>query len=62
VEGLLEVVAEELVQLDQLLLTLLQPAGEALVQLGTERLRERVVSGITDQQVAEAEAILACEL
>ena len=60
--GLLEVVAEDLVQLDQLLSALLQPAGEALVQLRPGRLRERVVGGVTDQQVAEAEAVLACEL
>ena len=55
-------VAEDLVQLDQLLSALLQPAGEALVQLRPGRLRERVVGGVTDQQVAEAEAVLACEL
>ena len=32
--GLLEVVAEDLVQLDQLVSALLQPGGEALVQVG----------------------------
>ena len=36
--GLLEVVAEDLVQLDQLAPALLQPAGEALVQLRPGRL------------------------
>ena len=57
--GLLEVVAEDLVQLDQLLSALLEPVGEALVQLRPGRLRERVVGGVADQQVAEAEAVLA---
>ena len=60
--GLLEVVAEDLVQLDQLVSALLQPGGEALVQLGPGRFRERVVGGVADQQVAEAEAVLAREL
>ena len=59
---LFEVVAEDLVQLDQLLSALLQPAGEALVQLRPGGFRERVVGGVADQQVAEAEAVLACEL
>ena len=34
---------------------LLEPVGEALVQLGARRLRERVVGGVADQEVAEAE-------
>ena len=60
--GLLEVVAEDLVQLDEVGAALLEPAGEALVQLGADRLRQRVVGGVADQQVAEAEAVLAREL
>ena len=60
--GLLEVVAEDLVQLDQLLCALLQPGGEALVQLRPGGFGEGVVGGVADQQVAEAEAVLACEL
>ena len=60
--GLLEVVAEDLVQLDQLGAVLLEPVGEALVQLGPGRLRQRVVGGVADQQVAEAEAVLARKL
>ena len=60
--GLLEVVAEDLVQLDELGAVLLEPGGEALVQLGADRLRQRVVGGVADQQVAEAEAVLAREL
>ena len=38
---------------------LLQPGGEALVQLGPHRLRQRVVGRVPDEQVTEAEAILA---
>ena len=41
---------------------LLEPGGEALVQLGAGRLGEGVVGGVADQQVAEAEAVLAGEL
>ena len=53
--GLLEVVAEDLVQLDQLGAVLLQPGCEALVEVGAGRFRQRVVGGVADQQVAEAE-------
>ena len=60
--GLLEVVAEDLVELDQVGAALLEPVGEALVQLGARRLRQRVVGGVADQQVAEAEGVLAREL
>ena len=60
--GLLEVVAEDLVQLDELGPVLLQPGCEALVELGAGRFRQRVVGGVADQQVAEAEAVLAGEL
>ena len=41
---------------------LLEPVGEALVQLGAGRLRERVVGGVADQQVTEAERVLAGQL
>src|SRR6266540_4291144 len=51
--GLLEVVAEDLVQLDQLgPPVLLQPGGEALVELGADRLRQRAVSGSRPRQRA----------
>ena len=60
--GLLEVVAEDLVELDQVGGALLQPVGEALVEVGTDCLRQRVVSGVADQQVAEAEGVVAWEL
>ena len=41
---------------------LVQPVGEALVEVGADRLRQRLVGGVADQQVAEAEAVLAGEL
>ena len=59
---LLEVVAEDLVELDEITAVLLEPGREARVQLGADRLRECVVGGVADQDVAEAEAVLACEL
>ena len=40
---------------------LVEPGGEALVQLGAARLRERVVGRVADQQMAEAERVLARE-
>ena len=52
-------VAEDLVELDEVGAVRLEPGGEALVQLGPGRLRQRVVGGVADQQVAEAEAVLA---
>ena len=58
---LLEVVAEDLVQLDQALAVLLEPGGEAPVEVGAGRLGEGVVGGVADQQVAEAEGVLARE-
>ena len=60
--GLLEVVAEDLVQLDELGAVLLEPGREALVEVCAGRLRQRVVGGVADQEVAEAEAVLAREL
>ena len=59
---LLEVVAEHLVQLDEIGSVLLEPVGETLVQLGSGGLRQRVVGCVSDQQVAEAERILAGKL
>ena len=57
--GPLEVVAEELVELDKAGAVLLQPVGEPLMELRPHRLRQRIVGGVADQQVAEAERILA---
>ena len=36
-----------------------EPVGEALVQLGAGRLRQGLVRGVADQQVAEAERVVA---
>lgn len=60
--GLFEVVAEDLVQFDELLAALLEPGAEALVQVSAGRLPQGVVGRVADQEVAEAEAVLASEL
>ena len=57
--SLLEVIADELVHLAELASFLVEPGGEVLVQLRSGRLRKRVVGGIPDQDVMEAEAVLA---
>ena len=54
-DGLLQVVADELV----LAGLALEPAGEALVELGPVRLGDGPVGRLLDQQVAEAELVLA---
>ena len=41
---------------------LVEPVGEAGVQVGADRLGEGVVGGVADQQVAEAVAVVAREL
>ena len=56
---LLEVPAGDLVELGQVAgAVLLEPAREPLVQLGAGRLRQAVVGGVADQQVAEAERVV----
>ena len=60
--GLLEVVADDLVALDEGVAVLVEPGGEARVQVGADRLGEGVVGGVADQQVAEAVAVVAREL
>src|SRR5207253_7427055 len=55
--GLLEVVPDELV--DRLGADALEPVGEALVQIRARPLGHRLVGGLADQQVREAEALLA---
>jgi len=59
---LLEVVPHDLVQLDELAPALLQPGCEAFVEFRARRLRQPVVGRISDQEVAEAEAVLTGEL
>ena len=55
-------VADDLVQLNEVGSALLDPDGEALVQLRSGRFRQRVVGCVANQQVAEAKGILAREL
>ena len=54
---LLQVEAEDLVQPDDVGTFLVEPGGEALVQLGSSRLGQRVVRHFSDHQVAEAEGV-----
>jgi hypothetical protein len=59
-EGLFEVIAEDLFNLDRALGTLVfDPEGEALVQLGTNPLRKPSVGGVTDEEMAKAVGLLA---
>ncbi|HAL25702.1 MAG TPA: hypothetical protein DCP25_03050 [Chloroflexi bacterium] len=58
-KGLLEVVAHDLVALDQIGAPLVQPAGEALVQRCARRLRQPVVGGVPDQQVTKPVRVVA---
>ena len=59
--GDLEVEAEELVQLDEIGPVLLEPGREALVEACPGGFRQRVVGRVADEDVAEAEAVLARE-
>src|SRR5262249_25468444 len=59
---LLEVVPDDLVALDEGGAVLVEPVCQARVQIGTDRLGQRVVGGIPDQQVTEAIAVVADEL
>ena len=56
---LLEVVAEHLVELDQVLPVRLEPIGEAIMELCARLLRQGVVGGVADQQVPEPEGVVA---
>ena len=58
--GLLEVVADDLVALDEVVRPI-EPVGEALVQLGAGRLGQRLVCRVANQQVPEAEAFVLGE-
>ncbi len=60
IEGrLLEVIAEDLLELDEALAVLLKPRREAPVEIGARRLRESLVGGISDQEMAEAIGVVA---
>ena len=60
--GLLEMEAEDLVELDEVASALLEPVREALVELGPNRFRQPVIRGIADEQVAEAKGVVAGQL
>ena len=60
--SLLEVVAEDLVELDELSATLREPLREAPVELGTRRLRKRLVSGVPNQEMPEPEPVVPRQL
>jgi hypothetical protein len=55
------VVTEDLVQLDEALAVLLQPRGEALVEIGARGFREGVVGCVADEQVTKAVRVVARE-
>ena len=57
-EGPLEVVADEFVELSQIRSGLIETVGEALVQLSSESLRCRAVDRLLDDEVAKAECVL----
>jgi hypothetical protein len=53
---------EDRLDLDHpLLVAVLEPVGEPLVQVGAVVLRDRLVGGVADHDVAEGEARLALE-
>ena len=58
---LLEVVADDLVQVGAFANARLDPAGELLVQRRTDLFRHRLVRRVADQDVAEPETVLADE-
>ena len=60
--SLLEVVAQELVELDELSAALREPLREAPVKIRAGRLRERLVRGVPDQEMPEPEPVVAGEL
>ena len=55
-------ISEQLVELDELLPVLLEPAGEALVQIGPDALRQRVVGRVSEQEMVKAERFLTRKL
>ena len=52
----LEVVAEDLVEFDQIRTVLFEPNREAFVQLGADGFGQCVVGSVADQEMAEAKA------
>jgi hypothetical protein len=60
--GLFEVMAEDLVQLDEVRRPFFEPRGKAFVQVGPGRFGESVVGGVADQEMVEAVGLLPGEL
>src|SRR5439155_4738932 len=60
--GLLVVIADELVALDEAGALLREPGGEAFVEVGARPLREALVRGVADQDVPKARGLLAGKL
>ena len=60
--GLLEVVAEDLIELDQVSSMSFEPTRKALMQLRARRFPEPFIGGIANQQVAKAEAVVTDDL
>src|SRR5690348_11555157 len=58
---LFEVVADDLVELDQLVPVPIEPARKLRVELCASLLRQRVVGGVTDEQMPKAERMVAGE-
>src|SRR5207253_8531608 len=61
VEGLLEVVTDDLVELHEVGRMPLEPIGKAFVQFGPCRLRQRLIGGIPDKEVAETKRVITGE-
>jgi hypothetical protein len=55
--GALEVVADDLVLFDERCVSV-EPVGERFVELGASLLGQRVIGGVADEEVAEAECFL----
>src|SRR3954468_10013942 len=60
--GLLEVVANDLLEFDERAAVGFEPGGKAAVQVGADALRQAVVDRVANQQMPEAVAVLVREL
>ena len=59
---LFEVIAHDLVQLDEIGRVVADPGSKALMQIGTCRFRKRVVGGVADQEMSEPEGVFSGQL
>ena len=58
---LFEVVADNLLALDELPAVLVEPVREASVEVGPDRLGKCVVGGVANQEVTEPVTVISCE-